>query len=33
MTEETLTRPRTTYQTDTIYETKAVTKPVFTMEV
>ena len=33
MTTETRTRPKVTYTTDTVYETKAVTKPTFTMEV
>ncbi len=33
MTTEYIQRPKTTYQTNTVYETKKVTKPVFTMEV
>jgi hypothetical protein len=33
MSSETVQRPRLSFQTQTVYETKAVTKPVFSMEV
>jgi hypothetical protein len=33
MTTDVVQRPKVTYQTDVVYETKAVTKPKITMEV